>query len=188
MSNAKDQAQALVDNHLPETTTEKSKKSASTMLVEIAMDTFRFGISSAGETFAVPLAGPKVVSMLRGGKTSLRALLARKFFKRYGRAAGQQALADALLAIEGTAQDGVPEPLFLRVAEHQGALLLDLGDPTGRVVQISRIGWTVLGESPVLFKRTALTTVLPEPVEGAGLDELWRWLNVTDADRPLVAA
>jgi hypothetical protein len=166
----------------------QEKKSASTLLVDIAIETYRFGISDAGETFAVPLSGPKVVSMLRGGKTSLRALLARGFFKRHGRAAGQQALADALLVIEGIAQDQEPETLYLRVAEHCGALWLDLGDPTGRVVQISRTGWTLLDQSPVLFKRTGLTTALPEPVAGASLDELWGWLNVTAEDQPLVAA
>ena len=40
----------------------------------------------------------------------------------------------------------------------------------------------------MLFKRTALTGPLPEPVHGGGIAGLWDWLNVAEADRPLVAA
>ena len=126
--------------------------------------------------------------MLRGGKTSLRALLAREYFARTGRAATQQALADALLVIEGMAQDADESPLYLRAAQHEGALWLDLGDSTGRAACITADGWTVEESAPVLFKRTTLTGPLPEPVHGGHISELWRWLNVAEDDRPLVAA
>src|SRR5207248_8329967 len=71
--------------------------SVATQLVQIAQELYEFGVSDLGEPFALPVAGPKVVAMLRGSKTSLRALLAREYFTRTGRAATQQALADALL-------------------------------------------------------------------------------------------
>ncbi|HSH60663.1 MAG TPA: hypothetical protein VK988_13690, partial [Acidimicrobiales bacterium] len=136
----------------------------------------------------VPRQGPKVVALLRGGKASLRAQLAREFFTRTGKAAPQQALADALLVIEGMAQDNDEEELHLRVAQHEGATWLDLGDHTGRAVRITGAGWTVEDEAPVLFKRTALNAALPTPARGGSLDHLWRWLNVTAEDRTLVAA
>jgi hypothetical protein len=165
------------------------RKSAATILIEIAQERYEFGVSDAGETFAVPRVGPKVVQLLRGGKTSLRGQLARAYFDRHHRAAPQQALADALLAIEGMAQDGDgDQTLYLRVAEHGAAHWLDLGDQSGRAVRITATGWTVEDRVPVLFKRTALNGPLPEPVQGGNLDELWRWLNVCAEDRPLVAA
>ncbi|MDP9459520.1 MAG: hypothetical protein M3Q22_04435, partial [Actinomycetota bacterium] len=157
-------------------------------LVEIASELYDFGVSDAGDTFGVPRSGPKVVRLLRGGKTSLRGQLAQEFFRRTGKAAPQQALADALLVIEGVAQDGDEQPLALRVAQHDGALWLDLGDATGRAVRITPDGWTVVDRAPVLFKRTALNAILPEPVPGGRITELWNWLNVDPADRPLVAA
>jgi hypothetical protein len=40
----------------------------------------------------------------------------------------------------------------------------------------------------VLFKRTALTASLPEPSHRGSLEDLWKRLNVTRDDRPLVAA
>lgn len=165
-----------------------ARKSASTVLVELAQERYRFGVSDAGETFAVPLAGPKVVSLLRGGKTSLRNKLAREYFRLTQRAASQQALVDALLVVEGLAQDEAESTLYLRVAAYEGCRWLDLGDLAGRAVRISEVGWTIEPEAPVLFRRSQLNLPLPEPVSGGGLDELWTWLNVTKSDRPLVAA
>ncbi|GIH25144.1 ATP-binding protein [Acrocarpospora phusangensis] len=166
----------------------EEKKSASTVLVELAQASYRFGVSEAGETFGVPRVGSPVVFLLRGGKTSLRAQLARAYFARVRKAAPQQALADALLVIEGFAQEENPERLEIRVARSDGAFWLDLGDPTGRAVRIKPGGWTIEDEPPVLFKRTALTLPLPLPVRGGSLDELWEWLNFDPADRPLVVA
>ena len=59
--------------------------SIATQLAEIAQELYDFGVSDTGEPFAMPSDGPKVVAMLRGGKTSLRALLAREYFTRTGR-------------------------------------------------------------------------------------------------------
>lgn len=80
-------------------------KSAATTLVEMALKAYNFGISPTGETFAIPKSGPRIVSMLRGSKMSLRGQLARTYFREYRRAASQQALADALLVTEGIAQE-----------------------------------------------------------------------------------
>lgn len=163
-------------------------KSASTVLVELALRTYTFGVSGDGEAYAIPRSGPPVVSMLRGGKASLRAQLARGYFTACGKAPPQQALADALLVLQGMAEDSHPGSLYQRVARHGGALWLDLGDRTGRAVRITGAGWAVVNAPPVLFRRTPLTGELPEPARGATLDELWSWLNVTDPDRPLLAA
>jgi hypothetical protein len=162
--------------------------SIATQLAEIARELYAFGVSDLGEPFAIPREGPRVVAMLRGSKTSLRALLSREYFTRMGRVPTQQALTDALLVVEGFAQEQEPSRLFMRCAEHDGALWLDLGDQTGRAIRITARGWSVEDEAPVLFKRTALTGQLPEPKPGGSLEDLWTWLNVGEGDRPLIAA
>ena len=49
-------------------------------------------------------------------------------------------------------------------------------------------GWRILDKSPVAFIRTGSMQSLPEPVQGGGsVDPLWKLLNVTEAQRPLVA-
>jgi hypothetical protein len=164
------------------------RKSASTELVEIACDRYEFGLGDGGETFAVPKSGPQVALMLRGGRTSLRGQLARDFYARTGRAAGQQALADALMVIEGMAQEEEESRLYLRCAQLDGVLWLDLGDQAGRAVRITAAGWSVEDSAPVLFRRTALNGPLPDPARGGEFQHLWKWLNVAEADRPLVVA
>jgi len=175
---------------MSETTTEDKAavKSAATLLVELAQKSYEFGVSDTGESYAVPVSGPKVVLSLRGGRTSLRAGLARDYFNLYKRAAPQQGLADALLVLEGMGQDKTATELHLRVAEHGNALWLDLGDSTGNAVKIENGAWSVEEETPVKFKRTALMAPLPPPSRTGDLDRLWHWLNVIEEDRPLVLA
>ncbi len=167
---------------------DSERKSASTELVEIACERHEFGLGDGGETFAVAKAGPRIALMLRGGRTSLRGQLARDYFARTGRAAAQQALADALMVIEGIAQEEDESRLYLRAASAGGAIWLDLGDQAGRAVRVTASGWSIEQSAPVLFKRTALNGPIPDPVPGGALSSLWRWLNVARSDQPLVAA
>src|SRR5215217_1849778 len=90
------------------------KKSASTLLVELAIKRYEFGCTEDGQPFAVKPGG-HVVRMLRGGKNSLRVELSKAYFQLHGKAAPQQALADALLVLEGEAMDSDPRRVHLRV-------------------------------------------------------------------------
>lgn len=163
------------------------KVPAATRLVKLAEERYRLAETPTGEAFAVPLQGPPVARLLRGGGASMRADLAGLFYDENGRAPSQQALADAMLVLEGKAARAGVEPLHMRVAEHDDALWLDLGDDTGKAIKITPTGWTI-ELPPILFRRTALTGPLPEPIRGGSLDELWPLLNVAYADRPLVLA
>lgn len=167
---------------------EEPKKSVATRLVELAKENYRLGCTPDGEPFAVPVAGPMIVRLLRGGRQSLRAELASAYWSATETVPSQSALAEACVVLEGLAQGMEPVELHLRVAEHDGRLVLDLGDATGRAVVIDATGWQVVDKPPVLFKRTALTGALPEPVRGGGLDELWSSVNVAERYRPLLAA
>ena len=165
-----------------------TKDSTATALVRLALDRYRLGLSADDDPFAVALDGPQIVRALRGGKGSLRAELADAYYVEFGKVAAQQALADALLVLEGRAQHENAERLHLRVAEVDGVHYLDLGDITGRAVRITAGRWHVVTAPPVLFRRTQLTGALPVPEAGGTLDELWTLLNVAASDRPLVLA
>ncbi len=179
-------AKTSCPTHAPRPETKMSGDSAATELADLASERYEFGVSSDDEAFAIPKTGPRIVRLLRGGKNGLRPELSKLYRKETGRVAPQQALADALLALEGDARDTDPVELHLRVAWHEGAIYLDLGDVSGRVVRISPSGWSVQDDSPILFKRTALTGVLPEPVRGGDLDELWGRINVKVDDRAML--
>src|SRR5215218_8179495 len=163
--------------------------SAASQLVELALERYRFGVSEDGEPYAVR-PGRHVVRLLRGGKNSLRAELSNAFHQKHRKVPPQQALADALLVLEGTAQDQDPGPVHVRVAHADGAVWLDLGDAAETVIKIDPTGWVAVGsEVPVLFRRTALTGILPKPdEEGGAIGLLWKHLNVSPPDQPLVLA
>ena len=101
-----------------------------------------------------------------------------------------QGLRDAIGVIEGLGvHDGPEHPLALRVAEHEGALYLDLADRGWRAIEISGGSWRVITDPPVRFARPAAMRALPVPVRGGSLDKLWEFVNIRDKrDRRLLTA
>jgi hypothetical protein len=73
--------------------------------------------------------------------------------------------------------------LFLRVADHDGRIYLDLADEQWRAVEIDSTGWRVIGDPPVRFRRRGSMRPLPVPVRGGSLDTLRKYLNVKKPDK-----
>ena len=166
-------------------------RSAAALLVEMACEDYTLGVTDTGEPFGIRRDTPHLAMMLRGGRTGLRAELAHRFWDTYQTPAPQQALADACLVLEGKAAQEDPQPVHLRVAEHDGAVYLDMGDADGRVISIRDGQWAIEKTAPVLFRRTKLTGEMPDPAPGGGyvqLEKLWEFVPVPEADRPLVLA
>lgn len=180
-------AEDIVAEHAPDAP-DAPKKSVATRLVDLALERYSLGCTPDGEPYAIPHEGPPVVRQLRGGRGSLRVELAEAYFSANGHAASQSALTDALMVIEGKAQRCQPVELHLRVAGHGAALVLDLGDATGRAITITSAGWQIVDRPPVRFRRTAATGTLPEPERGCKLDVLWQAINVAERYQPLVLA
>lgn len=161
------------------------KPSQATRLVGLARRQYRTVLGTDGKCYAVPLEGAQVALTLRG-ENGLRTRLARAYFDDTQSAAGASAIADAMTVLEGQAVDTDPEPVALRIARYEGDLVLDLGTPDGRAVVITPDGWEILDASPVLFRRTRLTSPLPTPVrtatsEPSGLERLKGLLNVSES-------
>src|SRR5262249_3288253 len=91
--------------------------------------------------------------------------------------------------LEARAGAGPEHPVYVRVAEAEGKVYVDLADEHCRVVEVDPDGWRVLDRSPVRFRRAAGMRALPEPVRGGTIEELRRLINVEDdrAWRLLVA-
>lgn len=158
----------------------------SELIVRLAIENFRIGRSDGDEPFAVRRDGPNIALMFRGSSDAMRATLAREFRRRYGRVPNASAMSDALTTLHGEALECTPEPLHLRLARHDGAIVLDLGTPDGAVVMMWPGRWEVRETSPVLFRRTALTGALPMPEPHGDLDCLREILNVREDYLPLV--
>ena len=78
---------------------------------------------------------------------------------------------------------------FIRVGGHDGKLYLDFADDAWRAVEIDEVGWRIVDEPPVRFRRAAGMQPLPAPVSGGSLETLRKFLNVdSDSDFVLVVA
>jgi len=166
---------------------ETRQESAATRLVGLAND-FTFFHDTQDRPFVrLDINGHREVWPVES--TKFRKLLARTYYQQTKKAINRNALADAITTLAGKAcHDGGEEPVFLRVAPHDGNILIDLCDEQWRVVEVTPEGWRILERSPVAFIRTSSMQALPLPVQGGGsIEPLWKLLNVTEAQRPLVA-
>lgn len=167
-------------------TARKPKPSAALQLVAHAQTKYEFGMTIEGRAFARRIGGHIVHLLSERG--AFRSTLASEFLALKGAVASGTALSDALKTLEGIARCSDPVEVHLRVADHEGTVYLDLGGSDNRVVRIDLLGWAVLDSAPVLFRRTGLTGVMPEPLPGGNLGALWDVINVAEDDRPLVLA
>ena len=116
--------------------------------------------------------------------------LLMQFYRANGKAPKTGAVTDALATIRARAVfDGPEIPVYVRVAEHDGDVYVDLGDELWRAVRISRWGYSVVTDPPVRFIRKAGSAPLPLPQAGGSVEELKPFLNVgTEEDFMLVLA
>jgi hypothetical protein len=163
--------------------------SQAAVLARLAEEHYRLLRSDDGRPYAVKRTGPNIAVLLRG-KGALRAQLARFYADAYAsRVPSASALADALTVLDGRAADKDPEPVYLRLAQQEERIILDLGTPDGRCAVIGPDGWAREPRSPVLFRRTNLTSPIPDPVRaGDGLDKLRDLLNAEEKEFRLIVA
>jgi hypothetical protein len=178
-----DENQATRNDDKKEQTTNKS---AATRLVEFA-EAFTFFHDPQDRPFVrLEINGHVEVWPVESSK--FRKLLAGLYYNRAYKAINRNALPDAITTLAGRAcHDSPEEPVFLRVAPHGESVLIDLCDDRWRVVEVTASGWRLLDKSPVAFVRTGSMQGLPDPSHGGSITPLWDLLNVTKAQRPLVA-
>src|SRR5918995_5495202 len=113
-----------------------------------------------------------------------------RFLHQHGRAPNSQLLNDALNTIRAIAVYHGPEmPVFVRVAEHEGDVYIDLGNENWDAVRITREGYEVITNAPVRFVRKAGFAPLPYPAGEGTIDDLRPFVNIRrDEDFMLVAA
>jgi len=158
---------------------ERKKESQATRLVGLAADADLFH-TSKGVAYATIAVGHHTETHLLKSK-GFRRWLARRFFEAEGGAPGSQAIQDALGVLEGMALfAGVERDVYVRLAEHAGAIYLDLGDSSWDAIEITRAGWELCAKPPVRFRRPGGMAALPRPARGGSIEDLRPFLNPAD--------
>ena len=143
----------------------------------------------AGDAYArIPVGNHYETHLVKS--KGFRGWLVRGFFEEYGKPPGAQALQDTLGVVEVRAQyDGPEMEVYVRVAEHRGAIYVDLANEDWEAVEITDHSWRVVTDPPVRFRRPRGMRPLPVPARGGTVDELRRFVNVSsDSSWRLIVA
>jgi hypothetical protein len=155
----------------------KSKETAGEKALRLAKLATYFDTADKVAYADIPIEGSRQTCAVRS--RSFRLWLTGEFYRDAGYGLSPQVLTDLFPTLEAMAIcDGETREVYLRTAEHQGKLYLDLGTPDWKTVEIDSTGWRVISEPPVRFWRPDSLLPLPYPVEGGNLDELKDLLNV----------
>jgi hypothetical protein len=113
----------------------------------------------------------------RGFKDWLR----YEYFKQTQSGCTSDAMQIAIETIDARAKfEGAEEEVHCRVAEHDGAIYIDIGDATWRGIKVTKTGWEIVTEPPVRFRRSASMRALPIPRPGGKIELLRPFCNVSD--------
>ncbi len=162
---------------------EERKPTQAEQLIRCASGAELFHTSDGDSYATIPVGGHKETHPIKS--KGFRRWLVRAFFESYERPPGAQALQDALGLLEARAQfDGAEREVHGRVAEHGGAIYVDLANDRWEAVEITKDGWRVVpgDASPVRFRRPRGMLALPVPKRGGTVDELKQFVNVSDDD------
>jgi hypothetical protein len=124
-----------------------------------------------GEPWAIVPVGTHRETMRMQDK-SFRRWLSHAFYSVTGKSPNAEALAQAILTLEGKAvHEGPKRPLAWRVTQEGDTLLYDLADAEWRVVAITPHGWTITHQ-PGMFRRGGNTAPQVEPQAGGQVAEV----------------
>ncbi|MBX3099005.1 MAG: hypothetical protein KF761_05440 [Salinibacterium sp.] len=158
-----------------------------TELVQLARSRYEIVRGDDGKIYAVARDLPGVAFNLRGG-TGLKPKLQADYYDDKHKAAAGGSVQDALGVLEGDALRAGETPIHLRTGRHNGDVIIDRGTPSGAAIRIAPSGWTLLGNSPILFRRSGISREMTSPTTGGNLDPLRAILNVSESDFRLVVA
>ena len=110
----------------------------------MAEDTYRLIRSADGRAYAVPKLGPQIaVPLASRSGNSIRARLAASLHRQTGKVASASALADCITVLDGEASELNPRPVWLRVGQDAGTVVVDMGTETGQCLTITPRGWAI---------------------------------------------
>ena len=126
--------------------------------------------------------------VLRCKSKHLRRWFSKLFWETERKAPHSEGISSALNVLEAKARfDGKQHALHNRVAWLDGDIWIDLADSEWRAIRVTKAGWSIVPNPPILFARHAHQQPLPEPRVDGEIDRLGDLLNVgSEAHRLLL--
>jgi hypothetical protein len=159
---------------------EKRPKQAD-VLIELAAAATLFHTPAPDcDAFAdITIDGHRETHRVRG--QAFRRWLRHQYYKVTKSGANAEALQVAVETIAARATfEGETREVHVRIAEHDGAIYIDIGDPTWQAIQVTEAGWQIIADPPVRFQRSPSMQPLSIPVTGGSIQLLRSFCNVSD--------
>ena len=123
-------------------------------------------------------------------RRAFRNWLLSAYYSETSRAVRSQALAEALQTLGGLGRHhGTHVAIHIRCVAIENHYVIDLGVPgNSRALRVEPGVWSIVDDPGVMFVRPDSLQMLPAPVAGGSLDELWTLVNVPESSRLLVIA
>lgn len=120
---------------------------------------------------------------------NFRAWLSHKFWEKYKKPIGENALKEAISVMQGKAKyEGKCHKVFSRIGYLENKIYINIGNENWQVIEISPDGWSILDKSPIKFRGISHMKAMPLPISGGKIDLLWKYVNISESDRKLVIA
>jgi hypothetical protein len=152
-------------------------------LVRLGRAGATFFCSAKNIAFADVTMGEHVLTLPLAGR-EFQEWLGYQYFREKSKAPKLASERDAVRTLSAYAryQGGPRCEVHLRSASIGATLVLDIGDETGRCIEITAAGWRVLPRSPVKFQRRHGMTALPIPEVGGDIEQLRRFTSMSDGN------
>jgi len=163
----------------------KKKPSQAEILIDLAeQDNVEFWHTADHEQYATVVENGHNENMSINSSSFKRWLSWRMFSNpEYNKVPGSQALQDAINTMGGKAEFlGEELATFVRVAEKDGKIYVDMGDIDWNAIEISGGSWKLIKNPPVKFVRPKGLLPLVVPERGGSIDDLRCLLNAGDDD------
>ena len=164
----------------------EDKSSIATKLVNLTEAECELFKDKDGETYArIPTKEHHEVYRIRSKEFG--DWLKRTFYRKEFIVPNDAALNSAIGTVDGIAKyDCEEKEVFLRIAQIEDQIYLDLVDDKWRCVEITKHGWKVLESSPITFYRNSNLKPLPEPKKEGDIELIWKHINILKTDRLLL--
>ncbi len=110
--------------------------------------------------------------------------LNKLFHDRHRMPPSQSSMRQATNCLEAQVQFGGAKqaPVHVRVAEHSGAIYIDLCDRSWRAIRITAAGWRAVDDTPVKFVRKQAMAAQVMPAQGGSLEALRQYIDLESDD------
>jgi hypothetical protein len=115
-------------------------------------------------------------------RAAFRRWLTKELYCRHQTTAGSESLQQVIDLLDAQAQDSETREVYIRTAQHEGRVYIDMVNERWEVVEVSPDGWRVVTDAPVRFARSDSMLSLPTPTTGGNLADLRELVHLSDAD------